>query len=476
MRVSIAVALLLGDVVSSSSSSLSPSPSKHSSITSTGSFHSSEAVFSAFAENAPREMRPFLEAFKAEILAPTAEEMRANAERAGLAAWLRLKSEDIYAAVPKESGSRNPLCYQFPNSTYADYVMAQDPLLKKHDLVHDSCLNNGFATYVRNDPVFTDAELYEAESTRAASASSSDCLPIVQMHGMGDFALNPAYRRLGQDVSEALTGDKKECYLLTPQLGSSVMEDIIGGFLRPLEPSVRYFAETVKNDSTVAAAGAFNAIGYSQGNLIIRGYAELYAGRDGYPAVQHHMSMFGMHMGVAGFPGCNMSAFAVCRELAELLGELAYLPVIQAHLMQANYFRAPTNLSAFRAGDAGLAQLNNEQAASNPDQTGGGELRVDDRGAGSGYTGNLTLVKGLADTTVQPNDSSWYGYYKDGATGEGGSADIVQMEDAPWFTEDWFGLPSLAAAGQVGFETVPGAHMQFDEEDLVGFVNKYWAT
>ena len=85
-------------------------------------------------------MRPFLEAFKAEILAPTAGEMRANAERAGLAAWLRLKSEDIYAAVPKESGSRNPLCYQFPNSTYADFVMAQDPLLKKHDLVHDSCL------------------------------------------------------------------------------------------------------------------------------------------------------------------------------------------------------------------------------------------------------------------------------------------------------------------------------------------------
>ena len=87
-----------------------------------------------------------------------------------------------------------------------------------------------------------------------------------------------------------------------------------------------------------AAGGVFNAIGYSQGNVIIRGYAELYAGKEGYPKLNHHLSMFGMHMGVAGFPGCNMTAHAVCRSLAELLGELAYIPAIQAHLMQANYF------------------------------------------------------------------------------------------------------------------------------------------
>ena len=126
---------------------------------------------------------------------------------------------------------------------------------------------------------------------------------------------------------------------MTPQLGAGVVEDIVGGFLRPLEPSVDYFAEVLKNDSSIAAAGGvFNAIGYSQGNVIIRGYAELYAGKEGYPKLNHHLSMFGMHMGVAGFPGCNMTAHAVCRSLAELLGELAYIPAIQAHLMQANYF------------------------------------------------------------------------------------------------------------------------------------------
>ena len=65
------------------------------------------------------------------------------------------------------------------------------------------------------------------------------CLPIVQMHGMGDFAMNPAYKQLGAAVSYALTGSKTACPLVTPQLGPNAIVDIVGGFLRPLIPSVR---------------------------------------------------------------------------------------------------------------------------------------------------------------------------------------------------------------------------------------------
>ena len=134
--------------------------------------------------------------------------------------------------------------------------------------------------------------------------------------------------------------------------------------------------------------------------------------------------------------------------------------------MQANYFRAPTNLDGFRGGDQGIAQLNNEQAAANGDQTGAGGLRLD-----TGVGGNLTLVKGLADDTVQPNDSSWFGYFKDGSNAPG---DVVQMADAPWYTENWFGLQEMSAAGQLAFESVPGAHMQFSTAELTALVQKYW--
>ena len=309
---------------------------------------SSEEIFASLTKSAPAEMKSFLDAFRKDILAPTATEMVANAALVGLSA--AVSTEDVWCGVPAASGDMNPVCYQFPNETYADLVMAKDPLIKNHEKVHDSCPNQGFSIYLTNDPVFTDTEFYRsdrAEDTltnykiveEEPPQTTSSCLPIVQMHGMGDFAKNPAYKRLGEAVSATLSGSKDGCPLVTPQLGAGVVEDIVGGFLRPLEPSVDYFAEVLKNDSSIAAAGGvFNAIGYSQGNVIIRGYAELYAGKEGYPKLNHHLSMFGMHMGVAGFPGCNMTAHAVCRSLAELLGELAYIPAIQAHLMQANYF------------------------------------------------------------------------------------------------------------------------------------------
>jgi len=276
------------------------------------------------------------------------------------------------------------------------------------------------------------------------------CLPIVQMHGMGDFAKNPAYRRLGQAVSTALSGSSSGCPLVTPQLGQSALADIIGGFLRPLDASIDYFAEIIRNNSDIQAAGSFNAIGYSQGNLIIRGYIEKYND----PPVNHHMSMFGMGMGVAGFPGCNMQ-YDFCKSLDSLLGQFAYLPVVQNHLMQANYYRDPTHMDGYRAGNQGLAQLNNE--ADNQQ----------DMYSLTGMTGNLTLVKGLQDTTVQPNDSEWYAYFS-----EGSQSDVVNMTDAEWYS--WFGLDKMDAAGQLGFEWIDGKHMQFTTEELTDLVLKYW--
>lgn len=207
----------------------------------------------------------------------------------------------------------------------------------------------------------------------------------------------------------------------------------------------------MRNDSQIASAGGFNAIGYSQGNLIIRGYIEKYND----PPVNHHLSMFGMGMGVAGFPDCKME-FNVCRELASLLGQIAYAPAIQAHLMQANYYRDPTHIEEFRSGDVGLAQLNNE-ATDSPSST----LSL------AGMTGNLTLVKGLKDIEVQPNDSEWYGYFVDGSQTE-----TSTLQDSEWYT--WFGLDSMDSKAQLGFETVDGGHMQFSNSDLTGFVEKYW--
>jgi len=351
-----------------------------------------------------------------------------------------------------------------------DFVAGEDALPKEfHDFIHElkEVIPDTLAPHdvverlasvgLSAAPVIQDEHSFAILSPINTKPKSEDCLPIVQMHGMGDFADNPAYKRLGRAVSETLTGSADACHLLTPQLGMGPLADIMGSFLRPLEPSIDLFAEIVRNDSTVMAAGAFNAIGYSQGNLIIRGYIEKYND----PPVNHHMSMHGMGMGVAGFPGCPIKTYEVCQQLDYVLGELAYLTVVQDHLMQANYYRDPMHIEQYRAGDKGLAELNNEAVTDASQTVPTGSLTL------SAMTGNLTLVKGLQDTTVEPNDSEWYAYLEDGSQTE-----IVNMTDAAWYT--WFDLDKMDANGQLGFETTPGGHMQFTTTDLTDLVAKYW--
>jgi hypothetical protein len=64
----------------------------------------------------------------------------------------------------------NPLCYQAPNKSYADMVLAGDPLIKSHTEAAGTCADSGYAKYLRNDPVFKDAGLYEKQ--KAVSALS----------------------------------------------------------------------------------------------------------------------------------------------------------------------------------------------------------------------------------------------------------------------------------------------------------------
>ena len=57
---------------------------------------------------------------------------------------------------------------------------------------------------------------------------TSDATPVVQMHGMGDFANDPAGMvPLADAISEYLGG----AYVLNVQIGDTNLEDIMNGFL-----------------------------------------------------------------------------------------------------------------------------------------------------------------------------------------------------------------------------------------------------
>jgi len=276
----------------------------------------------------------------------------------------------------------------------------------------------------------------------------STYLPVVQMHGMGDFANDPfGMVPLKRKISQELDG----AYVLNVQIGANSLADILNGFFMNLDDSVDYFASVVQNDENLK--NGFNAIGYSQGNLIIRGYIERYNN----PAVQNWISMHGPLMGVAGLPECNMTNL-ICQKIDSLLYKAAYTTFIQEHLTQANYLRDPLHLNEYYAKDKFLADINNEDGTINSD-----------------YVTNLTslekmvLIKASADSMVWPNDSEWYGYYQDGS-----QTAKWNTTETPWYEDNRFGLQTMMNNNQVDFDTTEGDHLQFSTDYLLGLVDEYF--
>merc|ERR1719476_40578 len=167
--------------------------------------------------------------------------------------------------------------------------------------------------------------------------NASTSFPIVVAHGMGDSCFNP-----GMDSVTKYAGKTLNTYAVCIPTASSQIMDTIAGFLKNMDASVDEFAKRVRSDPKLA--GGFNAFGLSQGNNLIRGYIIKYNA----PPVNAFISICGINAGVAAFPQCSPQTpllGGICKVLTEVLGSLAYNPIVQSFLFQANYFRDPTKVN-----------------------------------------------------------------------------------------------------------------------------------
>merc|ERR1719414_680285 len=132
---------------------------------------------------------------------------------------------------------------------------------------------------------------------------------------MGDFASNP----LGMVPIRKRIAKGANAYVHSVELCSKpdklsgcVVEDQSNGFLMNMDDQVDQFARVVRADPKLAQG--FNAIGFSQGNTVIRGYIHRYNS----PPVKSFVSMHGVIMGVAAIPRCPLNVTglgAICKSV-----------------------------------------------------------------------------------------------------------------------------------------------------------------
>ncbi|CAB4299924.1 unnamed protein product [Prunus armeniaca] len=148
----------------------------------------------------------------------------------------------------------------------------------------------------------------------------------------------------------------------------------------------------------------YNIVGLSQGNMVGRGVIEFC---DGGPPVKNFISLAGPHAGTASIPFCGSEWICV------LLDNLSSQ-------------RSTAALSRFHA------------------------------------------PRFEQDTILIPKETSWFGYFPDGAFDP-----ILPAQETKLYTEDWIGLKTLDEAGKVKFINVSGGHLRISRSDMKRYVVPY---
>ncbi|KAF8070315.1 palmitoyl-protein thioesterase [Lyophyllum atratum] len=203
----------------------------------------------------------------------------------------------------------------------------------------------------------------------------------------------------------------------------------------------------------------FDAIGFSQGGQFLRAYVERYNS----PPVHNLITFGSQHMGVSDIPPCRPYDF-ICQVARRTIKGAVYSKWAQENLVQAQYFRDPTNMDVYLRANQFLTSINNEVSAS----------RNETYAHNLASLNKLVLVIFTEDKTVVPKESAWFGSeaaptafrfnlndQQDTLT----SSDnvLIPMHLQPLYQEDWIGLRTLDERGGVLFDACVGEHMQIGD-------------
>lgn len=310
-------------------------------------------------------------------------------------------------------------------------------------------------------------------TTDGAAADASDQLPVVFAHGMGDSCFNDGMIHIAKHTSELLGGVYATCV----PTGDTQAEDTSNGYFLNMDKSVDVFAAKIAADPKLQHG--FHAVGFSQGNNVIRGYISRY----NTPAVHTFLSINGVNAGEGTVPGCfpnnnnneleeveknsqndNFKLGGLCNLLLEQASNRAYTEFAQQHSFQANYWRDPRQkeVDAYHQFSQ-LARWNNE----GPDNN---NVTLKENWA---KTQKFVWVMATEDGMVWPSLGEWWGAPN---RDDPFNSPVIPMNQTEWYTQDLFGLKTAQEAGKNYFEEFQGDHLQFSMEDFEKWVQTYMAV
>ncbi|GAM21463.1 hypothetical protein SAMD00019534_046380 [Acytostelium subglobosum LB1] len=268
-----------------------------------------------------------------------------------------------------------------------------------------------------------------------AVTAAQNYRPVVLMHGISQS--HTSMEPVKSWIEQALPG----IYVVNMEIGNGFFDSV---FMQ-MEHQVAEYAKKVAADPKLA--NGFNAIGFSQGTLVTRGYIQ----RFNNPPVHNYVGWNGPQRGQFGTPYVNIEW------VDEALATVPYEQWAQETISAAQYWVDPYNIEKYLQTSMFLADINNERLTKN-------QL----------YKQNIQSLNALVvsysinDLTIVPRESGWFSYYANNT-----QSTVIPLRESEFYQQDFIGLRALDEAGRLHFFTTDCKHSEHPTESCKPFFDDY---
>ncbi|KAJ3272932.1 hypothetical protein HDV01_005129 [Terramyces sp. JEL0728] len=231
----------------------------------------------------------------------------------------------------------------------------------------------------------------------------------------------------------------------------SLMDTLLLEINGDLNEKIEYVCQDLKSKPELASG--FNAIGFSQGGLFLRGLVQ----KCDSIRIVNLMTFGSPHAGVADIPNCEEES-ANCSLMRSIVKAGAYWSWIQSSVVQAQYYKDWKNLETYLESNIFLPDLNQEL----PDV----DNKYSDR---LKSLKRLILIKFDQDRMIVPKETAWFGFYDN-------EGKVVDLKNQEWYKANKLGLKDMDNQGKIAFVTLPGEHMKITHEDLKKLIEEYFIS